>query len=69
MSDAGAPLRILVTGTAGFIGSAVAHRLLSYEGAPHSFFDRAQAEHGAAAAQAWAEVLAFIGAGPAGRGS
>lgn len=49
--------------------AAVAHRLLSYEGAPHSFFDRAQAEHGAAAAQAWAEVLAFIGAGPAGRGS
>ncbi len=29
MSDAGAPMRILVTGTAGFIGSAVAHRLLA----------------------------------------
>lgn len=29
MSDARAPMRILVTGTAGFIGSAVAHRLLA----------------------------------------
>jgi UDP-glucuronate 4-epimerase len=29
MSDAGAAKRILVTGTAGFIGSAVAHRLLA----------------------------------------
>lgn len=44
----------------------VAHRVLTYRGAPHSFFDRAQAAHGAAAAAAWAEVLAFIGvrAGP-----
>jgi carboxymethylenebutenolidase len=42
----------------------VAHRVLTFEGAPHSFFDRAQAAHGEAAAAAWAEVLAFIGARP-----
>ena len=49
--------------------SPVAHRVISYEGAPHSFFDRAQTEHAAAAASAWEEVLAFVGApdGPEGR--
>jgi len=40
----------------------VDHRVLSYAGAPHSFFDRQQADHRDAAEAAWAEVLAFIGA-------
>lgn len=47
---------------AALAASPVDHRVLSYEGAPHSFFDRAQREHAAAAASAWAEVLAFLGA-------
>ena len=41
----------------------VAHRILSYEHAPHSFFDRAQAGHEETAAAAWAEVRAFIARG------
>lgn len=45
------------------LGNApVAHRVVSYEGAPHSFFDRKQAGHADAAAAAWAEVRTFIDA-------
>ena len=39
----------------------VPHRVVTYPGAPHSFFDRKQAEFADASAQAWAEVRAFIG--------
>ncbi len=38
------------------------HRVITYDGAPHSFFDRKQAGHDAAARAAWQEVRAFIGA-------
>lgn len=38
------------------------HRLISYAGAPHSFFDRKHADHAGAAAEAWSEVRAFIDA-------
>ncbi len=38
----------------------VPHRVISYEGAPHSFFDRKQEDHAAASGAAWSEVLAFI---------
>jgi len=38
----------------------VAHQVLSYEGAPHSFFDRKQEGYESASADAWAEVRAFI---------
>ena len=36
------------------------HRVLTYEGAPHSFFDRQSEGHAEAAASAWAEVLGFL---------
>ena len=36
------------------------HRLVTYAGAPHSFFDRKAAEFADASAAAWAETLAFI---------
>jgi carboxymethylenebutenolidase len=36
------------------------HRLLTYPGAPHSFFDRKAAEFAEASAGAWSEVVAFI---------
>ena len=42
--------------------AGVAHEVVTYEGAPHSFFDRKQAEHQAASDDAWARVTAFIGA-------
>ena len=41
--------------------AGVEHRVVTYPDAPHSFFDRRAAEHGAALAAAWSEVLAFIG--------
>jgi carboxymethylenebutenolidase len=36
------------------------HEVVTYEGAPHSFFDRKQAEHQAASEDAWARVERFI---------
>ena len=36
-------------------------RLVTYPGAPHSFFDRTAAEHAAAAQDAWRRVLNFVG--------
>ena len=38
----------------------VEHELVTYEGAPHSFFDRRQEDYAAASDDAWARVLAFI---------
>ena len=41
--------------------AGVEHEVVTYEGAPHSFFDRTYEEHAEASADAWARVLAFIG--------
>jgi carboxymethylenebutenolidase len=41
--------------------AGVEHEIVSYPGAPHSFFDRSQAEHAEASADAWRRVLAFLG--------
>ena len=40
--------------------AGVDHRLVTYPGAPHSFFDRKAAEFADESAAAWDEVLAFI---------
>ena len=42
--------------------AGVEHEVVTYDGAPHSFFDRRQSEHQAASDDAWARVLAFIAA-------
>lgn len=42
--------------------AGVEHRLVTYDGAPHSFFDRKAAEFADASAAAWSEVLGFIAA-------
>jgi carboxymethylenebutenolidase len=42
--------------------AGIEHEIVSYPGAPHSFFDRAQAEHAEASEDAWRRVLAFLGA-------
>lgn len=39
------------------------HRIVSYAGAPHSFFDRKAEQFGAQSVQAWGEVLRFLGVG------
>jgi carboxymethylenebutenolidase len=41
--------------------SGVQHELITYPGAPHSFFDRAYDEHTSACEDAWRRVLAFLG--------
>ena len=44
------------------LGAAgVEHRVVTYPGAPHSFFDRKHEEFAEASAAAWDEVLAFAG--------
>jgi carboxymethylenebutenolidase len=40
--------------------AGTAHRLVSYEGAPHSFFDRRFEEYADASANAWERTLAFV---------
>jgi len=42
--------------------AGVQHELVTYEGAPHSFFDRKQEEFQSASDDAWARTLAFIAA-------
>jgi carboxymethylenebutenolidase len=40
--------------------AGVEHEAVTYDGAPHSFFDRKQAEFADASADAWDRVLAFV---------
>jgi len=40
--------------------AGVAHQMVVYEGAPHSFFDRSFEQHKDASADAWRQMLAFI---------
>ncbi|TMF41391.1 MAG: dienelactone hydrolase family protein [Chloroflexi bacterium] len=40
--------------------AGVEHRFVSYDGAPHSFFDRKAADFADASSQAWAETLTFV---------
>lgn len=40
--------------------AGVDHEVVTYPGAPHSFFDRRQADFAEASADAWRRVLAFI---------
>ncbi len=42
-------------------GAEVDHRVKTYPGAPHSFFDRKYEEHAEASADAWEELLDFLG--------
>lgn len=40
----------------------IEHELVTYPGAPHSFFDRNQAQYASESADAWQRMLAFIAA-------
>jgi carboxymethylenebutenolidase len=40
--------------------AGVEHEIVTYEGAPHSFFDRRYEEFAEASADAWSRVLAFL---------
>ena len=41
-------------------GAGVPHKMVVYDGAPHSFFDRTFAEHKAACDDAWRQILDFV---------
>ena len=41
--------------------AGVEHEIVTYPGAPHSFFDRKQDEHADACEDAWRRVLGFLG--------
>jgi carboxymethylenebutenolidase len=43
--------------------AGVPHRMVVYEGAPHSFFDRTFAEHRDACEDSWRQILAFVSEG------
>ena len=45
---------------AALTAAGVEHELVTYDGAPHSFFDRKYEEFADASADAWSRVLAFI---------
>jgi carboxymethylenebutenolidase len=40
--------------------AGVEHEVVTFDGAPHSFFDRKQEQFAAASEQAWSKVLAFV---------
>ena len=45
---------------AALAAAGVEHELVTYPGAPHSFFDRLRDEHADASEDAWRRVLDFI---------
>jgi carboxymethylenebutenolidase len=45
--------------------AGVEHEIVTYAGAPHSFFDKSAEEHAEASADAWNRVLDFLGDSPA----
>jgi carboxymethylenebutenolidase len=47
---------------AALAGAGVRHETITYPGAPHSFFDRKQADFANASADAWSRVLRFVAA-------
>ncbi len=61
-ADAGITPDAIGSFDAALSSAGVDHRLETYPGAPHSFFDRKATEFADASAAAWDEVLAFIGA-------
>lgn len=59
-ADAGIPAADVQAFDGALVAAGVPHRLVTYPGAPHSFFDRKADEFAAASEAAWGEVLAFV---------
>jgi carboxymethylenebutenolidase len=60
-ADPGIPPESIAAFDEALTAAGVEHRLVTYPGAPHSFFDRTADEHADAAADAWRQVLGFVG--------
>jgi carboxymethylenebutenolidase len=59
-ADQGIPESAVTEFQAALEAAGVEHELISYPGAPHSFFDRKAAEFADASDDAWTRVLAFV---------
>jgi carboxymethylenebutenolidase len=59
-ADPGIPPASVNAFEAALTAAGVPHRLVTFEGAPHSFFDRKADEFVRASEAAWGEVLAFL---------
>ena len=59
-ADEGIPPEDIAAFEQALTETGVEHELVTYPGAPHSFFDRRQEEHAAASEDAWQRVLAFL---------
>lgn len=60
-ADQGIPRDAVASFEGALEQAAVPHRIVTYDGAPHSFFDRRQEDFSDASEAAWAEVRTFIG--------
>jgi carboxymethylenebutenolidase len=61
-ADRGIPPDAIHAFVAALDDAGVPNEMVTYEGAPHSFFDRTFREHRDACDDAWRRVLAFVGA-------
>jgi len=59
-ADPSIPAESIAQFDATLSAAGVAHELVTYPGAPHSFFDWKQQEHAQASADAWRRMLEFI---------
>ena len=60
-ADEGIPATVVSEFETALAKAGVEHCITTYEGAPHSFFDRKAAEFADASDRAWAETLGFMG--------
>jgi carboxymethylenebutenolidase len=60
-ADEGIPAPAVAAFEQALTAAGVEHCIETYEGAPHSFFDRKAADFADASERAWAETLAFMG--------
>ena len=59
-ADEGIPASDVAAFDGALTAAGVEHELVTYDGAPHSFFDRRYEEHAEASENAWRRVLDFI---------
>lgn len=59
--DAGIPAEARAAFARALSAAGVEHRSVTYDGAPHSFFDRKAVDYADDSADAWREVLSFMG--------
>lgn len=61
-ADAGIPPEAREAFAQALASAGVEHRSVTYPDAPHSFFDRKATDHAEASADAWMQILDFLGA-------